>query len=117
METGAEKRRYPRFDSLNLSYLVIDEAGATVKQSMGRTLNVSESGICLETHFPTNNNQQMMLTIALENDLVEVKGKVVYCRPGADELYETGVEFAEMEEKTRKILGRFITLFQEGTGD
>ena len=47
-----EKRKHPRVNALNLSYICLDEDQQVIKQGMGRTLNVSESGILLETHFP-----------------------------------------------------------------
>jgi hypothetical protein len=40
-----EKRKHARFNSLNLSYVCLDENNQVIKQGMGRTLNVSESGI------------------------------------------------------------------------
>ena len=46
-----EKRIKPRADSHNiLSYVCLDEENEIVEQGMGRTLNVSEGGILLETH-------------------------------------------------------------------
>ena len=50
--TSENKRKHERIQSLNLSYICLDEDNNIVKQGMGRTLNISESGILLETHFP-----------------------------------------------------------------
>ena len=48
-----ERRRHPRFESLNLiSYVVYDETDNAVRQGMGRTLNISKTGICLDTYKP-----------------------------------------------------------------
>ena len=108
-----ELRKHPRIPSLNLSYLCIDDAGTIIEQNMGRTLNVSESGICLETHFDINLSYYLLLTIALEDDLVEVKGKVAYCRPGSNDMFETGVEFMEMDDKAREVYQKYVQLFHE----
>lgn len=108
-----ELRKHPRIDSLNLSYLCVDDSGTIIAQNMGRTLNVSETGICLETYFKIQANCHILLTIALEDELVEVKGKVAYCRPGKDEQFETGVEFTEMDDKTAATYNKYVKFFQE----
>ena len=107
------KRQYPRFDSLNLSYICLDENGTLVRQSMGRTLNVSQSGICLETCFEIDPRFMLSMTMALEEDLVDIRGRIIYCRPGSMENFETGVEFVEVDEESRLVLEKFIRLFKE----
>lgn len=107
------KRRYPRLDSLNLSYICLDENGTLIRQSMGRTLNVSQSGICLETCFEIDSKFMLGMTLALEDDLVDIRGRIIYCRPGTNENFETGVQFVEMDEKSGLVLEKFIHLFNE----
>jgi hypothetical protein len=66
--TTQEKRKFIRIDSLNLSYVLVDGTNDEEKQTMGRTLNVSEAGIRLETHVPVELNSTLTLTIGLEKD-------------------------------------------------
>ncbi|MFO8083494.1 MAG: hypothetical protein R6U27_04145 [Desulfobacterales bacterium] len=48
-----ERRRYPRIESLNLmAYACMDENDNVINQGMGRTLNVSQKGLLLETYHP-----------------------------------------------------------------
>ena len=42
-----DKRKHFRVNSLNLSYVYVDGNNDEEKQTIGRTLNVSESGILL----------------------------------------------------------------------
>ncbi len=113
-----EKRKHPRFDSLNLSYLCVDEKGDIIYQGMGRTLNVSESGILLETVFGGINRENIVeLTIALEDDLVDIKGTVVRCKAGEGEKSEAGIEFLEMDLDALRILKKFINLFEKQKED
>lgn len=113
--TTENKRRHQRVDSLNLSYICVDENGLMVKQGMGRTLNVSESGICLETFFDIDTKYFLTLTIALQNILVDIRGKVAYCRSAQEEKFETGVEFLDLDQKCKDVLQDFIRLFHEET--
>ena len=110
--TTKERRKDKRFDSLNLSYICVDDQGVIVQEGMGRTLNVSESGICLETHFEIDTSHFLTVTVALEDDLVNIKGKVAYSRPGKGEKFATGVEFIEVDQQSRVVLHKFIELFK-----
>ena len=107
-----EKRKHARIDSLNLSYFCLDENNQIVKQGMGRTLNVSESGILLETHYPIDEKNTIMLTLGLEEDLIEISGRPVHSRTNDDQKYEVGIEFIQIDKKTRTVLKQFIAAFQ-----
>ena len=107
-----EKRKFERVDSLNLSYLLIDAENDEVeKQTMGRTLNVSEAGILLETHLPVATGRHMLLSIGLEDDLVDIKGRVVHSHKSSYGKYELGIEFLDLNPDTFRILQKFIKAF------
>ena len=108
-----EKRKHSRINSLNLSYVCLDENNEIIKQGMGRTLNVSESGILLETHFPIDKTHIVTLTLGLQEDLVDIKGRPVHSSTNAEGKYEVGIEFLEPDGKTRKALKNFIDTFQK----
>ena len=74
----SEKRKHIRVNSLNLSHVAVDNREDNVKQAIGRTLNVSETGILLETHFPIESDQDVELTMGFEEDLVNLRGKVIH---------------------------------------
>ncbi len=109
--TMKEHRKDERFNSLNLMYICIDDHGTIVQKSMGRTLNVSESGICLETHFEIDTSHFLDVTIAIEDDLVDIKGTVAFSRPGKKGKFETGVKLIEVDQQSRVVLHKFIELF------
>lgn len=104
-----EKRRHDRINSLNLSYLCVNENNEVIKQGMGRTLNVSESGILMETDFAMKKHQLLSVSIAFENDLADIRGRVIRCRTGRNKKYETGIEFFHVDETGLAILRKFIT--------
>ncbi len=108
-----DKRKHRRIDSLNLSYVCLDENDNIVKQGMGRTLNVSESGILLETHFPIEMNHRVLVTIGLEEELVDIKGKPVHIKADDKGTYAVGIEFAECDEVSSQLLKNFIESFNK----
>jgi hypothetical protein len=103
-----EKRKHRRVSSLNLSYICLDEEGKVVKQGMCRTLNVSESGLLLETHFPITAEHTVILSLGLEDDLVELKGRPVHVNSRQQGVYEVGIEFVDPPEKALETVQKFI---------
>jgi len=109
-----EKRQHPRINALNLiSYSCIDATQSVVAQGMGRTLNVSEDGILLETHVSIDPEYTIELAIGLEDELINIKGSITYNRPGKDEKYQTGIEFVDTDNATTEILKKYIKVFSE----
>jgi hypothetical protein len=107
-----EKRKYPRFGSHNLVfYVCFDEENHMTSGGMGRTLNVSEGGILLETHTPINLHPSVSLTIGLEDELMDIKGKVTFSKKRADGKFENGIKFLEGDEKKLRFLKQFIIIF------
>jgi hypothetical protein len=110
--TNEEKRKHFRIDSLHLlNYIFSDESGGGSTQGMGRTLNVSESGILLETHTPIDINSIISLTIGFEEDVVDIKGRVIYTKENEKMMSESGIEFFDVDSDAQKILRKYITAF------
>ena len=111
----ADKRRAPRVDSPNLlTYVCFDEENSMVSQGMGRTLNVSEGGILLETHVPIDPQHLILLDIALENDLMQFKGRIAHTRKREDGLIESGVAFIDLDEEKTQFLRQYVAIFLAG---
>jgi len=106
--TSENKRKHERIQSLNLSYICLDEDQNIIKQGMGRTLNISESGILLETHFTIEPNHVVQLTISLEEDLLDLKGKPVHVRSSGEGKYEIGIQFVELDQNAADLLKKFV---------
>jgi len=107
-----EKRKHPRTGSHNLvSYVCRDSQNHVASEGMGRTLNVSEGGILLETRDALDPSYTVSLTVALEDELMDIQGRVAFSRKRLNENYETGIQFLAFEEKKIRLLRQFITIF------
>jgi hypothetical protein len=102
------KRKHERIESLNLSYICLDEDKNIVKQGMGRTLNLSESGMLLETHFPIEPKHMLQLTISLEEELLDIQGKPVHIRSDEGGKYQVGIKFVDLGQKSIELLKSFL---------
>ncbi|CAB1080078.1 hypothetical protein D1AOALGA4SA_7772 [Olavius algarvensis Delta 1 endosymbiont] len=106
--TSDNKRKHERIDTLNLSYICLDEDENIVKQGMGRTLNLSLAGILLETHFRIESDHRVQLTISLEEELMDLKGKAVHVKSCGGGKYQIGIEFIDLDKKSADIMQKFI---------
>ncbi len=112
---SAEQRRSPRVESPNLlTYVCIDKDDNMVGQGMGRTLNVSEGGILLETHIPIDPQYVVLLDIAMEDDLMQFKGKIAHMKKREDGKFESGVAFIELDEEKTQFLRQYVAIFLAG---
>ncbi|MGD9106308.1 MAG: PilZ domain-containing protein [Desulfobacterales bacterium] len=111
--TTKDRRKHARINALNLiSYSCIDETVQAVTQGMGRTLNVSQGGILLETHVPIDPSHTVALAIGLEDDLINIKGRVVFSMAGREDRFEAGIEFIEIDEAALDVLKKYIKAFK-----
>jgi hypothetical protein len=112
-----EKRLKRRVGSRNiLYYLCLDRDQNVLTQGMGRTLNISETGILLETHVFVKSEHLLSLTIGLDDEIMDFTGEVTHSHEREDGMYETGIKFLDMTNEKRKFLKQYLNLI-EGQGD
>ncbi len=110
----SEKRKHTRIDSLNLlAYVCLDECGEEMEHRMGRTLNVSEAGILIETHLPIDSSYVMSLKLGLREMTVDIPGKIAHSIERKTGKFETGVEFYDVDECAMVTLKEYIKEFEE----
>ena len=108
-----EKRKHARISSLNLSYICLNKNDEIVKQGMGRTLNVSESGILLESNFPIDLNHKVLLNIGFEEEIIEIKGKPVHSKKNDRGFHEIGIQFQDSNPTVTKTIQKFVKAFEK----
>lgn len=107
-----EKRKYPRINSSNLlSYACVNSDNKVIQQGMGKTLDVSEGGILLETHVSLEMECNIHFDIGFRDEVARIVGRVVYARAGEKGRIESGIHFEEYSQKNHHILLRFIESF------
>lgn len=109
-----ERRQAERRYALNfLDYEVLSDAGEVLGRGLARTLNVSESGLRLETGQFFEPGQQLRITLGLDNDLIQVDGRVVNSQPETDELCSSGIMFIEFSEADRSTYQKHFNALKE----
>lgn len=113
---NGEKRHFIRLDSLHLlDYLVIDEEGRQTTYSMGRTLDVSENGLKLETTQPLAKGDTLLITVGLEDDLIDLTGNIKHCEEASGR-YTTGIEFSDISDEGKRIFKKYTEAFKKHFG-
>lgn len=108
-----EQRRFIRFDALHLlDYIILDEDGNPGRYSMGRTMDVSIDGIKLETKYKINLNSRILVTVGLEDDLIDLEGQISHSAM-QDGMYVSGVTFLRINKDGRRILARYVEAFRQ----
>jgi hypothetical protein len=108
-----EQRKFIRYDSLHLlDYLILDEEGNPGTYSMGRTIDVSLDGIKLETTIPLTTNTRLLITLGIEDDLVDLEGRTTHALP-LDGRYISGVTFLKISKNGRRVLAKYVEAFQQ----
>ncbi len=107
-----EQRKFIRYDSLHLlDYLVQDEEGKPGIYSMGRTIDVSLDGLKLETTNPFPPNTRLLITVGIEDDLVDLEGQTTHAHQ-KDGRYISGITFLKTSKEGRRVLAKYIEAFQ-----
>ena len=112
MMDTTDRRKYQRVETSNLiSYESIDKKGEIVFNSMGKALNVSRSGIMLEIAHFIEADYVSLTTVDLENNLIELKGQLIYCRKTASCMYQVGIRFIASDEEKAEFAVKLIRLY------
>lgn len=108
---STEQRRFIRRNALHLlDYLIIDRHGVQTAYSMGRTLDVSANGLKLETTGEIEKGDTLLITIGLEDDLIDLRGEVVHADLVAHR-HVAGIEFQDISDEGRRILKKYASAF------
>ena len=108
-----EQRKFIRYDSLHLlDYQVLDEEGETGVYSMGRTIDVSLDGLKLETTTPFKADTRLLITVGIEDDLVDLEGRTTHSMPH-DGRYLAGITFLKITQDGRRIFAKYVEAFRQ----
>ena len=108
------KRKHQRVSTLNLlHYVCLDADGSHLEQGMGKTLDISQGGLLMETHIRIDAQYIMFLAVGFKEELVDIKGEVAYSRKDESDMYQSGIKFLETNEKITRIVDELIEDFNK----
>jgi hypothetical protein len=78
---------------------------------MGRALDVSQNGIYLETDRQVNSETISLMTSDLEENLIEIKGRVAYSQQNGQDLFRTGIRLEGTHEENIQFAKQLIRVY------
>ena len=107
-----ERRNYPRVKTCNLiSYMAIKENGEITDIGMGRVLDISQNGIFLETPRLLFSEYISLMSVDLNNNLIEIKGKVIYSGVSRSGMVGNGIRLQGEHHENIQFATRLIKVF------
>jgi hypothetical protein len=107
-----DQRKHPRVQTSNLiSFKLYDDNGKLLNQSMARALNISQSGILIETAHIITTERISLMSAGARDELVKIKGCVVYSRENGIGMYETGISFEGSEKENVAFAKKLVRVF------
>jgi len=95
-----------------ISHVSIDQSGKWIFQGMSsRAVDISRGGILLETPHSIGSGFLSLMTVDKENNLIEIKGKLIYCVKLPNGIYCSGVTFIVTDEQVTKFVTKSIKVF------
>jgi len=112
-----ERRQHPRVKTNKfISYRCINGGDRQTKEGKGKSVNISQGGILIETHDAFEWQDILLLTLDIEGESVSVKGKVIYCNADNFGKYRTGIQFLETNEKIILFVKKLLKTYSEILG-
>jgi hypothetical protein len=94
---GQERRRHPRIITNHLTTVFVPAPdGAGPEEIVGRTIDLSQGGALLETAGGPAEGMSVTVSIAVEDQLLEIVGMVVRRTPLGEGFYEVAIAFGPM---------------------
>ena len=106
-----DRRKYARVGIENLVwYSLLDENDQTISQGMGKALNICRAGLMLETVHPISPECILLNTVDMNNNVIEMNGKIIYCRKTDFGVYQSGINFIATEAKMDQFVIKLVRL-------
>jgi len=90
----------------------LDDQGGEYGQKISRSMNISLGGVRLQSNLAVDPGEVLVITMALGENLITFKGKVIYVTPSEGKGFEFGISIEDIENQDRIALTRFIYYFK-----
>jgi c-di-GMP-binding flagellar brake protein YcgR len=105
-----DRRRAPRVESIHLVNVdQLDAEGFHTDLAIGRTLDLSKLGMQLELNHLLPLRTTISLSLAIDDEVIDVQGRVVFARELDGERYAMGIEFQNLSDELAEKLSAFVT--------
>ena len=116
--TSEERRKYPRIPICDpISFISIDPDGTPLGQNMGAVLNASQNGIKIETYDAPDSKLGLISFVDLDKKMVEIKGKIVYCKQTSSGKFESGISLQGSSAEKLQFIKKLVRSYHYTKND
>ena len=109
-----ERRQDPRSDVTYQVYFVcVDDDGSVKSQDAATVMNISDSGLLIETKIPILTQQIKIMTSLQDKGSLEVYAELVYSINMGKDLYRCGLSFLGDPVQTARFIGALTENLEE----
>jgi Tfp pilus assembly protein PilZ len=94
----------------------MDESGNQTKEGRGKSVNISQGGILIETYDSFEWQDILLLFIDIEDESVSIKGKVIYCNAAIFGKFRAGIQFLETNRKIVTFMSGLLKMYSKLLG-
>jgi hypothetical protein len=94
------------------TYTRYDRYGIACEQRISKLVNLSLRGVMLQSSSAAEFGEILDITLALGDNLVTFKGKVIHVTPAKDDGFDLGILIEDIEDQERIVLIRFVSFLQ-----
>ena len=114
----SDRRKNPRVLICDpISYLCIDSEGNILRQNMGAVQNASQNGMKIDTFEAIDSEFAIFTFVDLEKNLVEIKGRVVYCKQNKSGKFESGISLQGTAEEKLQFIKKLVRTYRQTKKD
>lgn len=106
-----ERRHEPRTPTVHpVNVLRHDAWGFPIDTRLGRSLDLSHNGMCIELDHQPRQDEKLEMTLALGEHVIPLTGRVRSIRDRADGKVALGVQFVDLDRRTYELIHQFLKL-------
>ena len=111
--SSKERRKFPRVasDDLHLNIALTKDDTQSVPEIECRVVNFSLTGLQIETKYPIESEHVHLGPINLENNPIEIRGRVVYCEKFSAEIFHVGISLVGSNMDKYKFISQITRPF------
>ena len=109
---ATDRRKYPRVPICDpISYISIDSEGNHLSQNLGTIQNASQNGLNIETYDAIDSEFVLISFVDLDQKLVEIKGRIAYCRQKQSGKFENGISLQGTSEEKLQFIKKLVRTY------
>ncbi len=77
-------------------------------EEVSETINISIGGMKIKTEFPIDLDENLDVSLRIDEKEFKSQAKVIYCNAMEDETYEVGLKFEKTAESDVRLLDQYL---------